>query len=896
MWNNAKYSVITIVLLLTMVIINGNCVICAKYKSVLSLGDKHAYLEILNKNLFHEEQNRFNKFSKLFTEHPNSICISCAYKIDLYNTNKSNWPPEKKSKKYCALCCTEKSDVFKCLSELKTAISRFTENKITGTVNICLNCSFCLDGWNDIRNFVNQLLNSSSFEELNSTTVSSSTSSTSMKKRRYSVSSKASVPLKKAKITEKVNINNNSKKTNNKKRKPARGRFNEQIQQEKIDLDEKLQHLVTVDNETIDRNMKLSFSVLTDQKMMFEIPYIACDSIPSEEVESIVDSDSSVEFESHTRSKQKRALRSDADDRKNKSNLFVDIIIDHTRDKQKKRTSERKIFKNDSDSSVEFVSHTKVTHTRTSQKKVSKHQGTKNYFDGSLVEIVKQKRTISKEIPSPKSKRKRPKKEKVVETEVFSCSKCNKILERQYTLMLHELEHENSFSPTIVIEQQDLEKILKEYKDKNNISNTQENLISQDATMEEGQLLNKYLIQEKETVEIKDKDAIQEIVEINNKNAVKEKEEGTAETKDKDAMDEKDEETVVIIDNNAIEEKAEETAVIKNKDAIEEKEEGTIEIKDVDAIEEKKEETLEIKDKDALKEMAEGTMDIEDKDSRKEKVVTNKKDTIEENEDKGVTNDKNVVVEKEMEIKNKEAIEEKEETVKKSTDEKINNEKDENKEKPTDDTQTNQDEDEGKVVDKIDSPDTEENEESENEDKDSDENINPESPENPEKTEEADEKKSDTDDDHSEEKTNDDNEKASTKKDDGGEKENDASEEKEDATEEENNRKLNTDELDDISSEEGIETIGEVLENDESNGIESENAIASSEESEYDMDPLKISNSSGGSSPDKKIIEEEDLLQKPLILTAEIENKLRNKLPDSDRFRIMEDILNNLGA
>lgn len=99
------------------------------------------------------------QFSKLFTENPNSICVACAYKIDLYNQSKSNWPTNKKYKKICVLCSNDESDsIFKCLSELKNDIAQFTNNKITGAPNICLNCSFCLDGWNDIKNWINQLL------------------------------------------------------------------------------------------------------------------------------------------------------------------------------------------------------------------------------------------------------------------------------------------------------------------------------------------------------------------------------------------------------------------------------------------------------------------------------------------------------------------------------------------------------------------------------------------------------------------------------------------------------------------------------------------------------------------------------------------------------------------
>lgn len=58
----------TIILWLTMVIIDGTCVICAKYKSVLSLGDKHTYLDILKTNLFPEELNRFRKVSYNYIE------------------------------------------------------------------------------------------------------------------------------------------------------------------------------------------------------------------------------------------------------------------------------------------------------------------------------------------------------------------------------------------------------------------------------------------------------------------------------------------------------------------------------------------------------------------------------------------------------------------------------------------------------------------------------------------------------------------------------------------------------------------------------------------------------------------------------------------------------------
>lgn len=67
-----------------MVIIDGNCVICAKYKSVLSLGDKNAYLKILNINLFHEDQNRFNKVSNNYIE--DNLIKILEVKINLFLT------------------------------------------------------------------------------------------------------------------------------------------------------------------------------------------------------------------------------------------------------------------------------------------------------------------------------------------------------------------------------------------------------------------------------------------------------------------------------------------------------------------------------------------------------------------------------------------------------------------------------------------------------------------------------------------------------------------------------------------------------------------------------------------------------------------------------------------
>lgn len=273
------------------------------------------------------------------------------------------------------------------------------------------------------------------------------------------------------------NTNNISVKSRHRlKNKKLRKRKSNVLSGNDSELEDNLKHLRTVNTETTISNMNLDYDVLVDKRMMFDIPYIK---LHSNDLSSFKSDDEVEQYESNTRNIKKKLSH-----KRTSLNISKDISVsDQESSCEGIRRSSRKKVSFSSDEVIILEDEIKAkkpshknTHIENERRSKSENTSEDSYSEINdsfelnqeskeeeiIVENSSSKKAFAKQKTKYVSKskmrhklkpnlRKQKLASKIDDDNSYKCFICKKEFVFKCDKILHELEHNISFSPYILI-------------------------------------------------------------------------------------------------------------------------------------------------------------------------------------------------------------------------------------------------------------------------------------------------------------------------------------------------------------------------------------------------------------------------------------------------------------